>query len=204
MSSNIKVQRICQNCGSEFTARTTVTRFCGDDCAKKAYKARQRAVKIQESNKETQGIRIRPIEDILAKEFLTVRDVAILLNSSLRTVYRLIEQGNLKAFNISQRKTLVRRLDIDKLFQRPALIQSQSLLEIDNSQPNPLGSLEHFNISEYYTFDEIQNKYGISETDLQQLIRENGIFKIKIGWFEYVSKNSIEDLLNIKSYDSKG
>ena len=38
MSSNIFVQRICEECGNEFTARTTVTRFCGDRCAKRAYK----------------------------------------------------------------------------------------------------------------------------------------------------------------------
>ena len=38
MASNIKVQKICQQCGKEFTARTTVTRCCGDACAKKAYK----------------------------------------------------------------------------------------------------------------------------------------------------------------------
>ncbi|MFA6334291.1 MAG: CHC2 zinc finger domain-containing protein [Bacteroidales bacterium] len=30
MGSNIRVQRICQYCGKEFTARTTVTKYCGD------------------------------------------------------------------------------------------------------------------------------------------------------------------------------
>ncbi len=29
MSSNIKLQRICQHCGNEFTAKTTVTQYCG-------------------------------------------------------------------------------------------------------------------------------------------------------------------------------
>lgn len=116
MSSNIKVQRICQHCGKEFTARTTVTQCCSDDCAKRAYKARQRAAKIQTSNIETLTMKTKPLEEIKAKEFLTVRDVAALLNSSLRTVYRLIEQGNINAVNISQRKTLIRRSNIDKLF----------------------------------------------------------------------------------------
>lgn len=116
MSSNIKVQRVCQHCGKEFIARTTVTQYCGDDCAKRAYKARQRAAKVETSNTETQLIKAKPLERIKAKEFLTVRDVATLLNSSNRTVYRLIEQGNIKAVNISLRKTLVRRSEIDKLF----------------------------------------------------------------------------------------
>ena len=116
MSSNIKIQRICQHCGNEFTARTTVTQYCGDDCAKRAYKARQRAAKVELSNKETQQIKAKPLKELKAKEFLTVRDVATLLNSSIRTAYRLIEQGNIRAVNISQRKTLVKRSEIDNLF----------------------------------------------------------------------------------------
>jgi excisionase family DNA binding protein len=116
MSSNITVQRICQHCGKEFIARTTVTQYCGDNCAKRAYKARQRALKVEASNTETQNIKAKPFEELKAKEFLTVRDVATLLNSSIRTTYRLIEQGNIKAVNISKRKILIRRSEIDKLF----------------------------------------------------------------------------------------
>uniref|UniRef100_UPI0028B10B01 hypothetical protein n=1 Tax=Sphingobacterium multivorum TaxID=28454 RepID=UPI0028B10B01 len=40
MSSNIKIKKICQQCGQEFIARTTVTKYCGDNCAKKAYKVK--------------------------------------------------------------------------------------------------------------------------------------------------------------------
>ena len=116
MSSNIKVQRVCQHCGNEFTARTTVTQYCSDNCAKRAYKARQRQSKVEVSNKETLLIKTKPLEELKAKEFLTVREVSKLLNSSIRTTYRLIEQGNIKAVNLSQRKTLVKRTDIDKLF----------------------------------------------------------------------------------------
>ena len=116
MSSNIEVQRICQHCGKEFTARTTVTQYCGDDCAKRAYKARQRAARIEVSNKETLLIKTKPIEEIKAKEFLTVRDVATLLNCSVRSVYYYIKSGNIKAVNLAERVTRVKRSDIDKLF----------------------------------------------------------------------------------------
>ena len=92
MSSNIKIQKICQYCGSEFTARTTVTKYCGDTCSKRAYKARKRAVKIEKRNKETQRIKTQPIEEIKIKDFLTVRGTAIFLNCSIRTAYRLFEK----------------------------------------------------------------------------------------------------------------
>jgi excisionase family DNA binding protein len=116
MSSNIHIVRVCQRCGSDFIARTTVTKFCGDECAKKAYKERMKTAKIAASKEETMSIKAKPMEELKAKEFLTVRDVAVLLNSSLRTVYRLIENGNIKAVNIAQRKTLVKRAELDKLF----------------------------------------------------------------------------------------
>lgn len=116
MSSNIQVQRICQHCGNEFTARTTVTQFCGDNCAKRAYKVRQRAGKVERSNKETQRIKNQPIEELKAKEFLTVREVARLLNCSVRSAYYYIDSGTIKAVNLGQRITRVKRSEIDRLF----------------------------------------------------------------------------------------
>lgn len=117
MSSNIRVKRICHHCGKEFEARTTVTKYCGDNCASRAYKARARGSKIAASNIETAKVISAPIDTIKSKEFLTVRDVATLLNSSRQTVYNLIESGNIKAVNLSHRKTLIKRSEIDKLFQ---------------------------------------------------------------------------------------
>ncbi|WP_458627117.1 hypothetical protein [Winogradskyella sp. PC D3.3] len=38
MSSNLFIPKTCKHCGNAFTARTTVTKYCGDTCAKKAYK----------------------------------------------------------------------------------------------------------------------------------------------------------------------
>lgn len=118
MSSNIKVQRICQYCGKEFEARKTTSKTCSDNCAKRLYKQKQKAAKIEVSNTETRKIITRPIEELKAKEFLTVRDVAKLLNLSIRTTYRMIDQGNIKAVNLAERKTLVRRSDIDMLFSK--------------------------------------------------------------------------------------
>lgn len=117
MSSNIKVQRICQHCGIEFTARTTVTKHCSDNCAKRAYKARKRAEKVESSDRETFIIKTRPMEELKAKEFLSVRDVSNLIGCSRQTVYNLINSGQLKATNILKKKTIIRRSDIDILIK---------------------------------------------------------------------------------------
>lgn len=115
MTSKIQVQRICQYCGKEFTARTTVTKCCSPHCSKMYYKARKRAENIEQSNKETKQIINRPIEELKAKDFLTVKDVSDLLGCSVRTVYRLIETEHIKATNLGQRLTRIKRTDVDKL-----------------------------------------------------------------------------------------
>ena len=117
MSSNIRITRVCDYCGKDFIAKTTVTRCCSDPCAKKAYKARKKAEKVQASKKEVQEIKARPIEEIKAKEFLTARDAAKLLNCSTRTIYRLINKKRLPAVNLGERQTIIKRSEIDKLFK---------------------------------------------------------------------------------------
>jgi len=117
MSSNIQVQRICQHCGNEFTARTTVTKYCSDTCSKRAYKARVRAGKVEQSNKETQRIKNQPFEEPNAREFLTVTQVSKLICCSRQNVYNLINTGKLKATNILLKKTIVKRSDLDNLFK---------------------------------------------------------------------------------------
>lgn len=183
MSSKIEVQRICQHCGNEFTARTTVTRFCSHRCASAAHKQKVRAGKVEQSNKQTQQIKTQPIEELKAKEFLTVREVARLLNCSVRSAYYYIESGTIKAVNLGQRITRVKRSEIDKLFEQPQPV-------------TPQPEQKQFYISDCYNLTEVQDKYGISETALQNLIKRNSIPKIKKGWFAYVPKTVIDKLLS--------
>ena len=117
MSSNIRIQRICQHCGNEFTAHTTVTKFCSQRCASRNYKKRERAALIAQSVEETNAIRNRPIEELKQREFLSVRQVSQLLGCSRQNVYKLIRAGKLKATNILKKKTIIRRADIDQIFE---------------------------------------------------------------------------------------
>ncbi len=116
MSSNIRVNKICEYCQKEFEARKTTSKTCSDHCAKMFYKQKQKAAKIEAVNTETYRIKTKPFEDLKAKEFLTVREVATLLNCSIRSVYYYIEAKNLKAVNLAQRITRIKRSEIDKLF----------------------------------------------------------------------------------------
>jgi excisionase family DNA binding protein len=196
MSSNIRIIKICLQCGKEFEARKTTTRTCSDNCAKNYYKARLRAVKIEASNRETLHTRLKPIEDLKAKEFLTVQDIATLINSSTKAVYRLIHQGIIKAVNLSARKTLIKRSDLDKLFQDPGISGSGSTQERIKPDPDQRAQENKFDIMNSYTIPEALNKFRISELQLSELIKTNGIPTIQKGWYTYVSKVEIDKLLS--------
>lgn len=185
MSSNIRIKRVCQHCGKDFIAKTTSTQYCGDNCAKRAYKARKRAEKIEASNAETVKTK-SGIEEIKQKEFLTVRDASILLDCSRRTIYYLIENGIIKSKNISQRLTRIDRAEIDKLFKKKKLITPP--------QKAPVAKFK-YKLEECYTIGEVQKKFGISDSALTDILKRKGVPKVKKGWYVYVPKKEIDKLL---------
>ena len=193
MSSSIKVKRICKHCCREFTARTTVTKYCSHKCSQRAYKARKRNEKIELSDTETKQIIQQPIEYLKAKEFLSINEVCQLLGISKRTVYRLIEQGNLNKIKIGSR-SLIKRSALNILLSKNETgkpeILGQQTKDIKEKEQE-----ETFDIKDCYTLTELQDKYKVSERTVQQLIKRNNIPKIKKGWYAYVPKRIIEELL---------
>lgn len=193
MSSNIKVKRICQHCNNEFTARTTVTKYCSRKCASRAYKDRTRAEKVKQSNAETTRIKNQPIEQLKAKEFLSINEVCQLVGISRRTVYRLIEQGDLKKIKIGSR-TLIKRSALNRLLSS----KETGKTEIPEQQIKDLNEWKQagaFDITDCYTINEVLSKYQISDNALRELIKRNSIPKIKKGWYAYVPKQIIDELL---------
>jgi len=187
MSSNIQVQRICQFCGSEFTAKKTVTKTCSDQCAKRLYKQKLKENKISESNKEASAILTKPLDMLKAKEFLTISEACILLSVSRWTIWRAIKRDEINAGKIG-RRTLIRRSDVDKLF------------EMTQQEPISEPELPAYDISDCYTLNEIKEKYRISEKALYEMVKRNNITKIKQGWSVYVPKTSIDQLLSSNKY----
>jgi len=115
MSSNIRINRICQYCNKEFEARKTTSKTCSDYCAKMFYKARQKAAKIEQSNAETKQVIAKPIEEIKAKDFLSITDTCKLLGISRWTIWRIIKKEEIKAVKIGKR-VVISRESINSLF----------------------------------------------------------------------------------------
>tara|TARA_B100001167_G_scaffold185463_1_gene145690 strand:- start:739 stop:1161 length:423 start_codon:yes stop_codon:yes gene_type:complete len=121
MSSNLYIPKTCQHCGNLFTARTTVTKYCGDSCAKKAYKARKRKEKVDaalqetKANQEAQDSITVSADSLSNKDFLSITDASKLIGVSRWTIQRMIKRGQLKAVPFG-RKHIVARHQIENLF----------------------------------------------------------------------------------------
>jgi excisionase family DNA binding protein len=116
MSSQIEINKICQHCGKEFIAKTTVTKFCGHTCASRNYKKRKKEEKLNEVKSTTEQKTEYNLSQLSEKEFLNIAETCQLLGASRMTIYRQIKSGNIPALKLG-RRTIIRKSDIEKLFE---------------------------------------------------------------------------------------
>lgn len=206
MSSNLNIEKVCSWCGNTFTAKKTVTKYCSHKCNSAAYKDSIRRVKIEKSNQPAAS---RTAINTKEKEYLKVREAAALLNCSVRTIHRIIKRGLLPGINISERKTIVRRKDIEDLFtlhNSLSQIQQENTLIPKHTASNKVArsSGEYpggpsIDLLEQYSLAEIREKYKVSDKALNEIAIRFNIPKTKIGWYVYMPKRLIDQVFsNIK------
>ena len=185
MSSNFTIKRKCVHCKKTFDAKTTVTRYCGKLCNKRHNADKQRNDKL-EAEKQQRPIILSPqvIQNIQGVEYLNTQKVALLLGVSRNLIYHLINTGTLNAYNLSIRKTIVLKKDIDLLFQ------TKQLLVMPNSKLPKMPKT-----TDCYNMGELHAKFGMSESAIYTLIKRYDIAKFHIGRFTYVTKKSIHPFL---------
>jgi predicted DNA-binding protein YlxM (UPF0122 family) len=180
MSSNFTVQRMCEHCKGVFNAKTTVTRFCSRLCNRRSNKLKQRNNLMVGVDLQVASMLERPIKQLQARDFLSVGQTAKLLGTSETMVYNMINGGRLWAVNLSKRKTIIQRKEIDGLFEdiRPTVAKDEEF--------------QRFRIKDCYQMAEAQAMFNVSEAGLYNLIKRHKIAKYKKGWFTYVSKLDLD------------
>jgi excisionase family DNA binding protein len=119
MSSNIYLLKNCQQCNKTFTARTTVTKYCGSSCSKKAWKLKKRTEKINAAISIT-AITNQPKDNTnfilhTNKEYLSITEASQLIGVSRWTIQRMIQNERLKAVQFGRKKILSKK-QIENLF----------------------------------------------------------------------------------------
>jgi len=116
MSSNMHITKVCLFCGKEFIAKKTSTKTCSDNCAKRLYKKQKRDEKLGNlPTVEEQKVQI-VTTNLKDKEFLSIAETCLLLGASRMTIYRLSQAGKINIAKIG-RRSIIKRCEIDKLFQ---------------------------------------------------------------------------------------
>lgn len=186
MSSNIKIEKVCEWCGNKFTAQTTVTRFCSKRCSEHSYKERMRQRKIALSNQEKKlqscnGSKWRD------KDFLTPTQAAELLGIGRMSVYQYIRAGKIKV-NRFDRKTLISKADLMAMFD---------FLPPREENPAPVEKKDK-TITEFYTRAEIREKFGVKDSWIYKVVAENSVPKTILRGKAYFSKAHIDRLFSAR------
>ena len=155
----MEIQKRCKYCGRSFIAHKMTTIYCSPSCNNKDYKRAIRQKQIAEfMEKEKQNT---PESGILgSKEFLTPTEGASLLGISRATFYRYMVNGTIKAVQL-RGKTIIRRKDIERLFENPPTYQSHSEKKQEKR--------------EYYTFRQIMEKYKCSKKAIMTRVEKYNI-----------------------------
>ena len=186
MSSNIKIERICEWCGNRFMAQTTVTRFCSKRCSEHSYKERMRQKKMALSNQETR--QCNPDRKSRDKDFLTPTETAQYLGVCRTYIYDSINRGKIKVTRIG-RKTLISKADIQAMFD---------FLSPKESEPKETTEKKGKSISDFYTRAEIREKFGVKDSWIYKVVAENNVPKTILRGKAYFSKSHIDRLFSAR------
>jgi len=115
----MEIQKSCKYCGRSFIAHKMTTLYCSPSCNNKDYKRAIRQKQVAEYYEAHPEDKKETPKDVLqGKAFLTPREAAKLLGIGKSSVYRELASGLIKAVQMKG-KTLIRRADIERLFDNP-------------------------------------------------------------------------------------
>lgn len=121
MSSNIRILKVCEYCKQEFIAKKTTSKTCSDACAKRFYKLNQKKDKIAQAElkeemkrKPKVFVTEEEIKAIQAKENLTLKEAALLLNISPLTLRRWVLAGKVKSEKMGKKHVFMKEA-VDRL-----------------------------------------------------------------------------------------
>ena len=162
MSSNIEIKKKCRWCGNEFIARKTTTEFCSHRCSNLSYKDKKRREKVSAFEKDY-AVQSQQDPQIETCEFLTPTGAAKLLGVCRASVYNYLADGMTVSVRFKG-KTLIRRSDIEKLFDT-----ASPYVKRHKRETTP--------ITEFYTTAEVEEKFGVSTSWVFKVGKEENIPK---------------------------
>ena len=192
----MKKTRKCAFCGREFTANSGVQKYCSVSCADEAKRER----------KKRNGDFLKAAEPVIGlrqQEYLTFSKAAILMGCSRQYIYKLVNQGKLKASRISSRMAIIRRADIETMLEG-----SPYNKVVFGNRPKPASSnrqqqkkKEPVSVSDepltYISGEEVIASYKVKPSWLYTSAKRNQIPICRIACKNYYSRSHVEECLGL-------
>ena len=188
--------RKCAYCGKVFTTNNGMQKYCSEECAEQA----------KETKKKRQRDFLRAVEPVMEvqqQEYLTFSKAAVLLGCTRQYVYKLVEQGKLPASRLSSRMALVRRSDIEKMFEsnpyNRVVPGSKPKPSVAKKSKSPTKSRKETKLEsttdevlEYYSGEEVKQTYKVKQSWLYASAKRHQIPMCRIAGRNYYSKKHID------------
>lgn len=189
MRAKEPIRKLCNYCGKEFQASRQDTLYCSHDCNRKAYREakRKEVVALTETIVAKKKIEKTTV-GLSDREYLSISEAATLLGWCKQSVYNYCHKGLIPAKRISQRTTLIRKKDIESLFDE---VEPYEVLQTGERKP----------IDEWYTLDDITEKYGLLRHRIRKIINTEGITTKKNGTRTLIAKGKIDAYFRKKGFD---
>ena len=189
MKAKEPIKKVCEFCGREFEAYTQTARYCSHQCNCKAYREIKRKEVISLSaSMASKTKRERAKADLSGQDYISISEAAVLMGVSRWTIYRNVVKGIIPAKRLSQRTTLIRKKDIEALF--------------DEIEPyEVLATGERKSIDEWYTIDEVTERYGLLRHRIRKIINAENIPTKKAGTRTLIAKNRIDAYFRKRGFD---
>lgn len=185
--------RKCAYCGKVFTTNSGMQKYCSEECAEQA----------KETKKKRQRDFLRavvPMMELQQQEYLTFSKAAILLGCTRQYVYKLVEQGKLPASRLSNRMALVRKSDIEKMFEanpynrvlpcskpKKTSMRQKTSSKRGNKNVKPTDE-----VLEYYSGEEVKQIFKVKQSWLYASAKRHQIPMCRIAGRNYYSKKHID------------
>ena len=171
----MEVRKVCQWCGKPFIAKKTTTCYCSHQCSNLGYKEC-----IRERKRELKKMQelLQPKQASEGQDFFSFAQAAKLMGVTRQYIYKLVNENKLRASRISGKKSLIRRADIELMLKTKPYESIKPKDDVD--------------ITEYYTAEQIAEKYKVNTKWVWTYTREHDVPKVKIRQFNYYSKKHID------------
>ena len=126
--------------------------------------------------------------DLSGQDYISISEAAALMGVSRWTIYRNVVKGIIPAKRLSQRMTLIRKKDIEALFDK---VEPYEVLTTGERKP----------IDEWYTIDEVTEKYGLLRHRIRKIINAENIPTKKAGTRTLIAKSRIDAYFRKRRFD---